>query len=715
MLFLTSAVLLGVSLGHRPAELSPLDANVEFRCAGMPASRALKELGEKCGVSLSASGPAKDLVLVLDFKDVALKEVLPKIAKAASAEWSESKGGFVLNRSSKLLQEQSRKHLELRAKAFAESQEKVRKQLGAGSDFDEGSAKRLGLEIGAFVQNAAQGNPEQNYEGMNALEGKLPAQALAKRLTVLLDPAALALLDNHEVAVYAMNPNRMQRPLPPGARAEIERFSREIALLAAHLPKDPDSRAMMRLGSGVREAYAWRRAGIQTPSTLLCKVFSQEDRRFRVEIILADDSGKRIGSGSVYMAPEQDMPTPPKPGETPAGEKPIELTPEADELVSGIKAAMRREDGAGDFPALSPKLREMILNPEKHELAEAGAGPMLMAAAKAKGVHLAACVPDFLAFLLPMLTAVGFTTPSQLLGNLRGPYMESVAEEQNGWLVIHPVDPVEVEKPFVERALLGRTVRSAVANGSLSLDELADFAVRHKGSPEESALMPHLLFFGSRSASFIGNSNWPFLKLHGLLSAQQKEALFSGKSLRLGELSGPVQTQLARMLYWEQIRSFRSREPQRYDPERFDDPTQTLSHEATLWYPNGLPSGTMLTGTATIGTTIKFRGTQEGGYSTSGDWPPGAVANYLLAKERGDAWASMMDLKSFQAAEKTEVTYEVDAGGPTTYLGNLEVLRTLGNAVDSLEKLPAEVWAQIQQQVKLLRETANNRRIPPRR
>lgn len=692
------------------------DEGITFESAGASAERLLQDLSAVAGTRLSASGPVREEVLIVSVKDVPLSKLMDAIAQSAAAEWQESSGGFQLVRSSTLNLKQERTSLSLKAKRIEKSMDKLREKVAARKTFDAAAAKTFALELEAFVSAAEKSQGQNtNYQAQSRFAESLPLARLAEKLTLLLDPAEIAKLEAGYQHSFAIHPNRVQRALPGTAQALVEEFARQQTLLSAELPQRANANYIAGLDNRLWEAISQPPQEDRMPAVTILKIRPPDffGDGIRSEVVVYNAAGKSLGSSYAALNELNSEDWPPKPGKAVKGEKPIELPAMATELIAGIRTAISRGGSNEAFPEVSEALRKALANPERTDPAALAAGPMLIATAKQRNLNLVSTMSDLGLFLLPMMAAAEFTTPSQVLEAIKQPMIDLEAQESDGWLIVKAVDPYDLRTQRISRSVMGQMVRAAQSKGFISIEELANLSLNIKTNIQQSVLMPFLMIAAPDAIRSVEGMQWEFVKLHGMLSVQQKRVLESGATLQFRSLTPDVQTHLAKMIYGEQVHGFRMRRTIQ-DSEEDGGLSGNAKHEPTIRFPNGLPPNLEVRMTHKSGVSISYKGTYDDRFPTGGDWDIEGLAGYLMSKDaKGpENWAAKYDITSFQVGQKDEVHYEISADPQLSFVGNLSQMRLEGKPVSSPEQLPPDVWKQIQEALQR-RKASQSGRIPP--
>lgn len=688
------------------------DRKVTFECAGVYAGRALEELSKVAGVRIAAGATTSEEVFAISVKDVPLSELLAKIALAANAEWQhDDKNGYLLIRSASLLQKQQREHLALKAEAIRKGQEAARKRIKDKPDYDEAAAKKLAVAVEAYLDTLRQNPNDPGSWRMQAnFLDRFPATMLGDRLAVLLDPNDLASIEEGDRAVYALSPTRMQRPLPKAAVAELKRYLENVQKLATAFAGKLDEDTARYGDSRLYGPFKYKTPEEATPTQVILKVTTGIEGRYSFQLVVGNAKGDTIGQSYGSLSAQTNVNAMvEKPDPAPEGEKPLALDAVATELTEALQTAIRRGGKPEDIPEISPELRDRLLSPEKHNIAEIGAAQLLIGAAKARNENLVATVPDLIGFFMPIVFAMGSTTPTQVLKIASADLPSLTLQEGGGWMTLRPSDPVQARLMHVDPKALGKLVRSAVQNGFLPLDDLAEFAVSLPGNANNTIAVPYLMILAPSGIGDYERLSSAFLKLHGSLSPQQKQAMANGRKLSLTQMTPLQRTRIEKIVYGDRQPGVSFKQPKK--PADLD-PYNSIGMEPTIRYGNGLPSDTLLGMKYESGINVRAVGTYNGQNSMMSDLTIESLAYYWESKDRA---TGNTVYTSFAAEDKTQYLYELDMDDLISYHGELGEHKPRGKPVSSPDKLPADIWKQVLAMVDKIKADRNAGRIPPRR
>jgi hypothetical protein len=630
---------------------------VTFSSPAATAKNLLASLSSATGVTLATSPQTEGEVLLVDVKDVALSELMSKIAHAAAAEWKQEGESFRLIRPQAMQTQQERDYLNARAKSIRAAMEKFQKELAKMTPLTAEQARRLASEQEARAEEVrraiAEGRPIRDAPAPASQAGspQNPTYKLMLRLITAMNPMELAQVLTNTRHVYSSVPTRMQRPLVGSASRHIGEFLREYQLLTANSPERAPTDQVFAAGP-------W---GSTTPmqgglgKVLLVVTTPFFGDSLQIELLVADQAGSivtrqyqminigpnqapalRFGSGGRTPEEPSAPPTPPAPGE-----KGIELSDNARKhaeymnqppqrggasIVLGIPpgggggrqtiavSSSISISGLGGSPAprlaVTPDWQTRLIQPEKNDPLSFAVSELFLGAAKQKGLNLVAALPD--GALLPLSRrAMQTITPTQLLDIAKNE-LDLKVEMESGWLAVLPKYPHKVRVDRVDREDLGRLLSGIQKEGRMSLDGLSRYAQSRRDPAPQPAFDARYVasLFPSASAEFTqAGPNWRMLQLYAHLGVDQRRNLANGGKINLGQLT-PAQSNIVHSLvFHEMMGPIQTPDPRQSGGEQreirtmfsvgggmvsFSGSGGKLSDERTEFLPFGVPpAGTM--------------------------------------------------------------------------------------------------------------------------
>lgn len=472
--------------------------------ASTPLPIALIRIGEATDLKLEASPALVNRTLLMRVRDVEIPVLLEKIADIQNAEWvTRTDGTRVLKpdvAKGRAFQAEFDAHA---ADILNRSREYVRKRLSQQSA-TFGKEQALALKKKLAEEEAARKRAEEakDYAKMfvasTAAEEQPGWRALARILPTIPNSELLSMRWSGQ-EVWAERPTQLQHPFNLTAQRALRTYREEL------LQSNPEIQVE-------RVEVTFTRWEHGECHNLSMEAFDgamhSVDRAF---IRLAGDSDQmKIPYDQRHKAPE------PK-----AGEKPIELDPEAEEFQRVI-----RHDGLRPRDeALLRRWLPRLLRPEELEPTQMESTRYLKMA-EALDLNMVA-IPDELLLVEGVIKP---ETPSQLLDKV----LRRGSMDRDGWLTFRPSYPWY----FPSRASAGRLLRSAYARGGVSIEAAASFAA------ETTEIWPFTCWVETYMAVFcpggghgyLGTTfDTPVLKFWAGLRDNQAD-LLAGRSLNLDRL-----------------------------------------------------------------------------------------------------------------------------------------------------------------------------------
>ena len=658
------------------------------------------EVAKATGRHLEVSPTLSTEVLMVCVSNAGVSDVLAKLALAATATWEPMEGGM------RLVPDGAARTLEASA-------ERARRRKA----LDDGMRKKAETTKAQTPAGPEAAMAAMFTGGTGGVNAFVP----------MLDPAALAAMEDGDRIVFATRPTAAQLPLRGDPSrvvtdliAKHNQQARSMAGSAGELPEAMSAMLKGPLGDRFRTMSQIIQAAPVKITVAASKgalgMFGESGLDIRLELRAYGANGavilEEVGSVDTDIMAIAASMQPPKPKPIAATATPIVYSDEAKALASvSTPQNFQAGLGLGERAAIPPKLLAYLLNPEKHEPLALVPGEGLIALAKARRKPLVACLPDG-AF-------------SSILGNPAPKTVEEVEEAlQKGpmrlvpdaeYLVVKAADPVRARRDRIDRAALGTLLRAAADHDAPSLDELAAYAVRSPEPARNALSMSVLSLFAPGSMdSLSGAVNWNSLRLYASLSPSQRTSLASGAHVPFNTIGQAGKKALGAMLYG--AGGGLTVERNGVAPE--DDIIATAMRtamgggavdaldEPTEAAPNGLPAGGYLQ--AAVATETIIRPVTMGGAGTSTMGADELALIRLITT--GPMAAQVGDAIRLPASARTGTRTTWSLRGyvaPTSYVtATLHDDRTPKDGkVVGMGELPADLQARIAQKTEKLRKS----------
>lgn len=527
--------------------------SVSFERKSGTARNLLNDLSQVSGVRLGASAETANDYLAISFTNQPLNEVMARIAQADSAEWKQESTGWYLVRSNPLAQRQENAEMQLRMKAIAAEQAKLRSRPRPPALNSE-SAAALAADLDAFFNQSAPTGQDVKIRDkqMEALVNRNPGSYAMTAAVASIDPALLARPHQSFRLVFSSDPTPEQLPLPDGVQEIVSSYIRDFKLLVqAYYDRNNGQKPTStyyydNLGSPV-----YRVGDLKNGIGKIHLIANGNNNRQTIQFALtvSDADGKLVDQNSIGINYEIE-PEESRIAER-DGESRIQLSDLAMELAKSSSAAAitldssyswGTSDATGSYrlemagnsnlrrnQGVSAQLRKALLDPVNHDPMSFAAAEAFLQSAQIRKDNLIAALPDSMFSAANTLLRGAKLTPSAFLRS-REVCRSMKVEENGGWLLGSPCMPYHESEYRVDREALGRLLAVLESQGSLGLDDLAKYSVTALEPPIGNG--PDAVYLRIVNPALIyGDDNfreWPMLRLYGSLSLPERQALLSG-------------------------------------------------------------------------------------------------------------------------------------------------------------------------------------------
>lgn len=583
---LVCAAVLGTLVPCALAQESP---RVTLHTGTTSLAQALNALAPKLGQSLDAIPRLRGEVVMIEVEDAPAAEILAKLAIAVGAEWEKTASGYRLVLGTELERTQVAAMRQERAKAIERTLADRAKNMGEGR-LDDAAIQNLiaeALRVQESIERQMRGGSgAAGGVFVNAISSQpsrgatMPADRTLFRILLAIGSAELAKIEPGERAVWSSAANQTQLRLPAPAQTALNEFIADHNRIAQAVRDsgkttgDPNRQLSVRV-SGLVDLQS-RPIGRLGKALLVVHREVSQNLLF-VQLRVADDQGVEAANASAvipFEASAEPIALSLKNGA--AKVPPGPLAKEFAELLrSATQAAgstFQTDDGgmvrtvrvltvsgeaipesAPSKPVvLSKEWVERLANPETVDPLSFIVGDGLARAVSGQGANLIACLPDGLVEFTARTFITGEPTAAGIL-SLTGSNVVRVRQEE-GWITIAPRFPTEHRALRLDRAALGQTLRRGLAQARLGLDDIANYA-RAQTTPLAMEGVDGAYF--TLLAGLIAEADTikalaprrDMLRFYASSSAPQRNALFSGQPLPLGNLSAPQGQALKRMVF----------------------------------------------------------------------------------------------------------------------------------------------------------------------
>lgn len=568
-----------------------LKTPITYEAEAVRVDKVLADLSTKAGMTLRGSATTNPMFVMVHVKDAPLEMVLKNLADATESEWVKEENGMALSRTPAVIQRLEREDFTRKLKRVETGMAKLREAVAKQSPFDEQTAENVALRLSEFSkrQNGDSGEFDQGaYQAVNKIQREMPFGRSAERLALLFDNKTLAGLPDRGRVVFSTQPNRSQRPFPPGLQGELSRLMKEQATFVEALKRHPLNK---REGG-----YYWDRrnsTAFTMPERVLARCSSFGGRNVSFEFILIGPKNKVLARASATMSPEgPDNESMEKIRNLEGGEK-LDISGDFKVISEAIKPLFG--DSRGKKIEVPQELLQKVLNPEKFEPATMTAGPLMLAYAKAKKRNSVIVLGDPLVAYSTWVSFFGEPTTARLESALG-----QVAEfkDENGWVSIGNFREMGGGMQYLPRDILGLLVRSEYSGKRLNIWQKIQIAPRIPGQMYETILMLWQAL-ASGKMDYNDQSNWETIRLLASFDQSQFQAMRAGREIPLGQLSGAAQAEVRKLVFngyggfEREYEGVPMEEGQEAEEQvmMYDD----LGDEATELFPDGLNADAKVT------------------------------------------------------------------------------------------------------------------------
>lgn len=707
------------------ASVSSQDLNrlvsAEVRAASAPI--AIAELSKQVGYPLEAMSSTKDDILIIKVDKAPLKELLNRIAKATNTEWEQTATGMRLVRTDAIRRQEKAEEHAVLTKEIQESFNKMAKRLTEDGELTERGAGLTAERLVAMNERQSSGSTTAiDWRDHQRLNSQAPAYRLLRKISPNLDAATLASIPNNRNIVFSTQPTRMQRPMPGNIQPLLQTFVKEQTIWAKAIKTARERR-------GGQNNYYFENMADPSQSkigkVLLILHRSEQSRGIQLRLSIADEKGRAMGSAqeSLGWSWEDSNKELQEAQKDSANEEAMKFTGATKLIAESMQEAFKaaRQNNGQPKVDLSPEAKEVLLNPDKIEPLSLIASEAFFETARIKKLNVVCSAPDMLMFGVgPMVE--GSPKPAAFMASLKIYAVDT--QLKDGWLVAKPHVSSEIRAQRTDRVVLGQYLRRAVKEGRITIDNRAEFAYR-SGKEQEDYMPMFLLTMLGLIGNEMYGGEWDALRLYGSLTANQRQLAKAGQPIPFRSLQ-PGQLEIIRHVVFDSpwSRLSMNYEASDWAEMQNDDGVYHmagLSNEATEILPNGF------TGTETLTITEqnepKFfakpdseAGTQmyygEQAYDTNSlayeifqnerpelfpwrnqpGYPKGAITKLRMGTQRQVTFQATLTKRASMHMQLTDKSYQ--------------------GAEMSVDKLPADVKKQIQDNLAKIREQHKNAKAP---
>lgn len=567
------------------ALLAQIGPAITFTTEAAPLKRVVEQLAVKTGRKLVVSSELAKDVVCLRVRDMPAQECLDNLASSVSGTWQPEPGTLKLVPDLELENQLRAKELAERKTLLKQAIDRMADQQRKQGTFDKQSGQRLVAALKGdddrYPDMRSRVNSRDSSRLIQRVFGEGPGGRLAVRLILGMDLTTISQIRPDTSIPFAPRPNKMQQPLGSNADQAIQQFAKEQNLWADYVNSLGAGGAGTSPYLGDPRALATRVNADQLNVRLRISI-DQYNFAPQVSLTVTGPDGGTVAYywgylGGGYRWDGGDDPiTQPKAGVRTGTS--LRLSPLGAEWIA-LQTPGRKK-------ALSTELLDFLLNPETHEpLTESS--KLLMQVCEQRDQDLIACLPDR-AFWCTYLFRSQTAPDAKLVLESYASYCK--LEQHGRLMLISPIDSATARSERTPRSALGEFARAIRARHAVTLDDLATFcASMDADSVLHQSYIEALVPGGSRSVSM---SNPSMLRAYGLMSREQRTALWDGGAVNVANLPDKARKILAKAIFY--MNGFLAI---RLMPEKpATGRIQMFSAEPTDILPNGFPAESFLDG-----------------------------------------------------------------------------------------------------------------------
>lgn len=535
-----------------------------FKSNFEPLGKVVERLSSETRIPMAAFGDIKGYPIYINVKNVAVKDLLQKIADVSGAEWEKKDNDYYLIASQSLRTDQSKAGDADLIKAIDATINQPAPKKKTEADFE------------SIARNA-----EKNPEQMMKVVGEMMAQMFGADegtldLLRIIGSKDLSSIVEGRRVVLSNNPTQMQALMPSKAVTALRAYMKDLAAKAPKGDKDPakgfDIGMMFGGGQGLKDPE-------KVPLIQTFQAIFQINQRSTLSVEIAAYTGDGIG---VYKRQVQ-MPiiNPEEARPKVKGTTKLDVAPMARDyaqaledgkkvdpfmsmimsaqtgsigamsMMFGSEATLAESAGPPSQP-LSPAIRALMEDPSKNEPLSFLLGPLLDHEASLGKNVVAIPSDDVFAVLAPQLTKRDSTIEG-VLDAIDRSLTEKITQDGT-WEILQASSPLELRSAHCKRDALTSLIKAGSSKGYVNLDDCAKFATAQDSARGSEILALPLITAVFRtsdlgSASALTNIGFDALKLYATLTDFQKQSLASKRPVALAALN-PGQTNIiSRMVY----------------------------------------------------------------------------------------------------------------------------------------------------------------------
>lgn len=522
-----------------------LTTKVNYKTVAVPAAKAIADIAKQTKIDIVVIAPLDKEPIIVNLKDVPLKDAMDKIADVLDGKWVQQGKAFTLQRPDEMQQKLLDDRTADKGAKIAAAQKKILDQSPL-KPLDEAALRdlisKLTVDVTAFtsVGDESRAKMIAKRQEIMKYETQVGSQRLCREVLAILDPQQLATDPYPENIVLSNDPKPLERKLEISDN-DLRQIAEEQNLWFK-LTKDieNDASAMFLDGSELERA-------IDPNDLRIIASVQVDDGSFNMSVTLVNSKNELYLTAQDYLNATDpsltgQVPAPPTKEATKPnpyakyGFAPIPLSAEAQEMRVLIGALEKRRTGAV-VRAAKKEMQDLLMDSLNHDPLSWAPSEVILGIADQKHWNVVARLTD------RDIIAAGSETltksdPANFLFLRENSTNIAI---KDGWLTIAPKDILDMERTRTDRATLARYARAIQQTGYSTIDAEADFYAGNVLGVDPRLAATYAILIHPDSdpfgdGSYINNDP-AAMRLYGLLGTDQREQIQQGKPLQTNQLN----------------------------------------------------------------------------------------------------------------------------------------------------------------------------------
>ena len=516
-----------------------LDIPVTYTTKAVPLHKILNDLSKTSGVKLTAAADLEDEPLILRIDKVPLQQAMDKMADVFAADWVNHQTYWRLERSDEKIAAVRKTINEKRLAAITKSIQNIVNEQDKIPLLNQQSAEALVQNLYTSAKKRAAGDPVDD-NAINEFYRMLPEVRLAVSILVNMDPQDLAALPLNRKTVFSSSPNTLQRPFPAISSDLFKQYDAQKSLIYAANEKivPQDERGL--------ETWTWGPGRNKLGRIVAKTVPDIRQQSLYLEFTFFDVDGQMISQDQENLA-DVDWEADQKhyvDARQQAQKTGFALGPIAQDI-----APRTIDRKSAELRPLSSPATDALLHPTTTDPLSMATSDTILGAAERDGVNAICLAPDNAEYWALNAGRLGKTSLEtfQSVGTRE---CNLTFSEDNGWLVVKPIDPLTVAKVRMPRPALEKFIQDSSAQGFVSIDTAADLLGSVSIDADDTIAYNYVTYLLPNGQLFAMGAVPDLLRFYGSLADSTKDAAAKGTlQLHVREFDDDQKELLRRFLF----------------------------------------------------------------------------------------------------------------------------------------------------------------------